>query len=661
MELQRSNREQGTGPGAERGGGEVPLHYRRRTRQLLAIIFLLGTVLSAAVYLRTGEVKGETARLIGADIPALQAISDLKSNIVAQDPILYEYYAAWNTAKFRRDFAANQTRINNGLAVIQRAFPDRSEADSIEVRQERLRDFAADLDRTLSVADTDWDRARRLLAEIAKISMANNRDLDRLVEVLRAEVGRRGDRTGALVRDTALLALGFSIAVLVLAMVVGYYGNKSLAASWRLAHAAFHDALTGLPNRRQYIADMDRRLAGGNSRHGAVLLIGVDRFKGVNESFGHAVGDAVLRGVAARLRRIGGDGGSAGVVYRFEGDTFAAVASGADADDLPARAVRAFAEPLVVEGREFFLTLSIGVARFPDDGHDAVTLLKHADSAAQQVRRDGGDAVLRFSAALNAAAIERLNLENALRRAVERGELRLEYQPQIDIDSGRVVGSEALLRWQHPGLGRVSPAKFIPLAEQSGSIVEIGEWVLRAACRQNRDWARVMETPPVVGVNVSARQLRDAGFPATVAAVLAETNLPPRLLEIEITESAAMADVEKTIQVLNEVKALGVRISIDDFGTGYSSLSYLRRLPFDRLKIDQSFVRNLTGNDDDRVIVELILGLAHQLGAEVIAEGVETEAHLELLRRLGCDEAQGYVIARPLAAEEIPGFAAARA
>jgi diguanylate cyclase (GGDEF)-like protein len=438
----------------------------------------------------------------------------------------------------------------------------------------------------------------------------------------------------------------------------------------RLQHAAYHDALTDLPNRRQFMEDAQRAFAGrlDAAGAGAALLINLDRFQLITETLGHAASDAVLQAVAGRLNEAAHmkiDHALCGclTVYRFESDVFAVLLCGARqslygcATQLAEAVQQAFETPFPVQGREIFLTASIGIALYPDDAPDPATALKHADIAVQQVKRNGGHGSMRFCAELATAASERLELGHALQRAVARNELTLVYQPQLNIGNGCIAGVEALVRWQHPSLGTVSPARFIPIAEETKAIIGIGEWVLRTACGQCREWHRA-GMPFTVGVNISARQFVDAGFPRLVAGILEETGLPPGQLELEITETAAMRDVELTARVLSALSEMGVRVAIDDFGTGYSSLNYLKRFAIDKLKIDQSFIRHVTADGDDAAIVQAIVELAHKLGLRVIAEGVETDAHLNLLRSYGCDEAQGYLISRPLPLPDLENFIA---
>jgi diguanylate cyclase (GGDEF)-like protein len=440
-----------------------------------------------------------------------------------------------------------------------------------------------------------------------------------------------------------------------------------------LAHQALHDALTGLPNRLLLAERLSQALA----RRGgvAVLFVDLDRFKNVNDSRGHAAGDVLLVSAAGRLRNAVR---SHDTVARFGGDEFVVICepsssstAAGDASGLPgaaageARVVAArisdsFKEPFHVAGEEVFLSVSVGVAvAAPGDSSDE--LLRDADAAMYRAKESGRSRCEFFDERMRTQAAVRLETESALHRATERDELRLVYQPVVEIATGRVVGVEALLRWQHPQHGLLSPSSFVPLAEETGLIVPMGTWALHEALRHWSSWRRHSGNPPLtLAVNLSARQLRDPNLAATVRAALAEYDVGPWELCLELTESSFMADIEGHGRTLTELQALGVQLAIDDFGTGYSSLTYLQRFPVTILKIDQSFVRGLGREASDEAIVESVIHLAHALGLRVVAEGVETADQVAALHRLGCDVAQGYFLGRPAPAEDIEARLSAR-
>ena len=427
-------------------------------------------------------------------------------------------------------------------------------------------------------------------------------------------------------------------------------------AKARAQHLADHDALTGLPNRRLLEDRLTQALAlsSRNRKSSAVMFVDIDRFKTINDSLGHAVGDALLKEVAERLVKQLREGDT---ICRIGGDEFVVVLPevkrSSDVAHVAQKVIEQLSLPVTVEERELVVTCSIGIAVYPDDGRSAESLIRNADAAMYHAKELGRANYQFFTEQMNQAASHRLQLENDLRRAVGKGELRLHYQPIIDAASGRIAAHEALARWQHPKRGLVLPAEFIQLAEETGIILKIGEWVLGEACRWNTFiGARSNDGADLqIAVNLSARQFNDPHLPRMVARALKDSGLPPRLLELEITESTAMQQTDATLRTLKKLKQLGVSIAIDDFGTGYSSLSYLRRFPVDKVKIDRSFVAEVPGNRDQGAIVSAIIALAHALQIRVVAEGVETEAQRAFLKSCGCDFIQGFLVGRPADAD----------
>jgi diguanylate cyclase (GGDEF)-like protein len=385
----------------------------------------------------------------------------------------------------------------------------------------------------------------------------------------------------------------------------------------------------------------------------AVMFLDLDRFKHVNDSLGHAAGNQLLAAVARRLRAsLGGDA----TVARLGGDEFAVLLPALDdvarAAGVAGAVLAAFARPFRAGRRELFVSPSIGVALWPDHGPDLDTLLKHADIAMYRAKAAGRNTFCVYDPAMSAGIRERLDLESRLHVAIEREELVLHYQPKVDLRTGRIVGVEALARWHHPTAGLLDPGRFIPLAEETGLIVALGEWVLAEACAQAVRWQAAGLPPLVVAVNVSARQFQHQRVPDVTAAILRATGLAPWLLEFEVTESLALEDPDRTAAMLTDLKEMGVRCAIDDFGTGYSGLSYLERFPIDALKIDKSFVQSIRPGRG-APIVTAVVALAHSLGLRVVAEGVETRAQLDYLREVGCDEMQGYLFSGPLEAAAV--------
>jgi len=424
----------------------------------------------------------------------------------------------------------------------------------------------------------------------------------------------------------------------------------------RLNHLANHDALTGLPNRTLFSDRLNNALARGK-RYGqnlAILFLDLDRFKVINDTLGHDVGDLLLQNLALRLSQSlrGAD-----TVARWGGDEFIVllgeIHTSQDAAAAARRILNLFSDPFILGGQEIFVTASIGISIYPKDGDDAQMLLSNADTAMYRAKEQGKNNYQFYTAEMNATALERLRLESDLRRALERGEFLLYYQPKINISSGQIVGVEALIRWNHPVRGMVPPQDFIPLAEETGLIVPIGEWVLKTACRQNFDWHTSGISSIRVAVNVSTQQFRKENLTETIDRILRETNLENCLLELEITESVMMEDMERAIIVMSELSDRGIHFSIDDFGTGYSSLVYLKRFPINILKIDRSLVRHIPANPDDTAIASAIISLGKSLKLKVVAEGVETQEQLSFFRNQECDEVQGYLFSHPLPAKEM--------
>ncbi|GGI18660.1 hypothetical protein GCM10008066_15190 [Oxalicibacterium faecigallinarum] len=414
------------------------------------------------------------------------------------------------------------------------------------------------------------------------------------------------------------------------------------------------DSLTGLANRTLLRDRLSQAISYAYRYNHPiwVLFIDLDRFKFVNDTLGHQAGDILLKAVASRMNSVVRD---TDTISRMGGDEFVVVLPERTDSGLSTSIVRrlmdAIAQPLTIEGHEFFISSSVGVSVYPADGVEPETLIKHADIAMYRAKETGRNNFQFYTSEMNERALERLRIEGDLRLAIERDEFLLYYQPQVDLVSKKIIGVEALIRWQHPELGMVPPARFISLAEETGLIVPIGNWVIREACRQSKVWQDEGFIGLRTAVNLSARQFAQQNLVQSIQDALTATSLLPASLEIELTESLVMADVEQAIGILRDMKTLGVQLSIDDFGTGYSSLSYLKRFPIDVLKIDRSFVNDITTDPDDAAIVTSIISLAHSLRLSVIAEGVETREQLDYLQQHGCDQIQGYFFSRPVTAE----------
>jgi len=493
---------------------------------------------------------------------------------------------------------------------------------------------------------------RELLRDMAERGQVPDREL-----VYRAKNGARIPVavSGAVMRNPA----GEMVGVVCIAHDI----RERKRSEEEIRQLAFYDPLTRLPNRSLFQERLAQAINRSRRDGGAIalLFLDLDRFKDINDIMGHACGDQLLTAVADRLR---GSLRPSDFLARLGGDEFVFLVT--DLRDkrsvasLAHAVLEQFTSPFEIDGKELFTSTSVGIALSPEDGEDGDTLLKHADMALYAAKEQGRNAFSFFSEELNREAHERRRLEGSLHRAFANGEFFLEYQPQIDLRSGRVFSFEALLRWCDPEGELIPPDRFIPVAEEMGLIRRLGEWVMATACLQCRQWQRPGLPPVRVAVNVSGHQFNQPGFIDMVDRVLEETGLAPELLELELTESSLMAGEQETIMTLIDLKVRGLHLAIDDFGTGYSSLSYLKHFPIDRLKIDRSFVRDIVKDLDDRAIVEAIIAMAHTLGLRVLAEGVEHEDELELLRERGCDEVQGFYFARPLPPEGLEEHLKAR-
>ncbi|MDP4171901.1 MAG: EAL domain-containing protein, partial [Bacillota bacterium] len=437
--------------------------------------------------------------------------------------------------------------------------------------------------------------------------------------------------------------------------IVGRDISQRKKAEKTIEYMAYYDALTGLPNRNMFRKHLNEALNHPESPMLAVLFLDLDRFKIINDTKGHTTGDYILQIVAKRLKNAVKDDG---MVSRQGGDEFIILLDNVDKEKtvvVAQRILEEFSYPMEVNQQEFFVSPSLGISLAPSDGTDEETLIKHADTAMYLAKELGKNNFQFYTSKLQGLSSQKMELENGLRKAIEQKQFILYYQPQIDLESGSMIGVEALIRWQHPNRGFISPGDFIPLAEETGLIVPIGKWVLKSACEQNKLWQENgMKTIPIA-VNISVRQFQDDDFVESVTKILHETGLDPRFLELEITESI-MQNIERSTVILNQLKELGVKISIDDFGTGYSSLSYLKHLPIDSIKIDKSFVDDIIDHSSQGAMVKTIIDMGHNLNFNVIAEGIEKPEQEAFLKENGCKVGQGYLYSRPLAAEQLQEF-----
>jgi len=511
---------------------------------------------------------------------------------------------------------------------------------------------------------TGWswsEAAGRPMAEVFRILDTTNREI--IPNPM--DLAVRGDRTVHLPANSILVRRdGFEIPIedsvapihdregqAAGAVIIFRDVSAARALALQMVHSAEHDYLTGLPNRMLLNDRISQAiaLAPRHMKHVALLFLDLDGFKHINDSLGHSIGDKLLQSIAKRLVDCVR---ASDTVSRQGGDEFVVLLSEVEQTEDPAvtarRMLKAVAEAHTIDLHDLHITTSIGVSVYPDDGLDADTLIQNADTAMYQAKENGRQGIQFFKPAMNARAVERQSIEEGLRRALERREFSLYYQPKVDLLTGGITGGEALLRWTHPTRGRVSPADFIPVAEDCGLILPIGAWVLREACRQAQAWIRAGLPATTIAVNVSAMEFRHENFLDGLYTILGETGLDPKSLELELTESVLMKHAASTAMILATLRESGIRVAVDDFGTGYSSLSYLRRFPVDAVKIDQSFIRQISTAGDDTTIVKAVIGMARGLKLRVIAEGVETQEELAFLRAYRCDEAQGYYFSQPV-------------
>ena len=430
-------------------------------------------------------------------------------------------------------------------------------------------------------------------------------------------------------------------------------------SEFTIMQLAYYDSLTGLPNRLMFTDCFNKEIGRMKRREliAAILYLDLNRFKIINDTLGHSAGDDLLKEVAARLRqciRL------SDTVARLGGDEFIIllpeISKLEDVVKLVKRVFWALEAPIKLNGHDITVTTSIGISIFPDDGDDIETLLKKADIAMYRAKIEKKNSYQFYTSNMNISSIEWLSLEHKLRRAVEKKEFLLYYQPKVDIDTGGIVGIEALVRWKDPEEGIINPGKFITLAEDTGLIIPIGEWVILEACKQSKIWQERGFNPVIISVNVSKLQFKQKDFVSTIKKILKEMCIVPNLLQLEITESIIMDNTDVIIEALNELKGMGVTLAIDDFGIGYSSLGYLKQMPIDVLKIDQSFVRNMTADKNDAAICKAVIGIANSLNLDVVAEGVETLEQLNMLHDLTCKKIQGYLISKPVPAEDFEQF-----
>ena len=635
-------------------------------RFALGSIVALGVlVANAYVTYRTIADLVQASRSVENALWVVGALKDIQNNLAAAETELRGYIL---TGERNRLAQARELVGRAGLPV--QALRARPEVIADQTRRVTALDglIVEELDRFEKLMEID--RRKGLLAAIRSITATGGagtlrraegftRDLLEEEDLRLAEQTDQSRRSSDLSVVTAAVATFFNLALFAIVILLARREiRERRQAEEVVKFAATHDPLTGLPNRLLLADRVNRAVVQAKSqgKSAALLFIDLDRFKNINDALGHEAGDRLLQNVADRLVRCVR---RSDTVARHGGDEFVVLVEGfQNPRDLTQVAEKVLAEvsgPMVIYGREFQITASVGISTFPADGGDLRALLKNADTAMYRAKQQG-NAYQVYAQQMDSHSVERLELETALRQALERDELRLHYQPKVESRTGRVTGIECLLRWQHPKLGIVLPDQLVPLAEETGLIVPIGKWALRAACQQARAWADQGLPLLRIAVNLSARQFMSPTLLDDVVTTIAETRMSARLIEFEVTESVMMREPEEAVKLLRSLKAIGVRVTIDDFGTGYSSLAYLKRLPIDCVKIDASFVRGIPVDASDVAITETVIAMSRSLGLRVVAEGVETRDQMRFLEQRGCDEMQGFYFSRPVTADQLAGY-----
>jgi diguanylate cyclase (GGDEF)-like protein len=626
------------------------------SRRLIYIMLLLVVVASVTLSLvmekTAHNIRRNETPLLTKAVPQLRYLGDFESAVLRYQLALDKRFTASITPE-RYQFLESMGRgeLDASLAQLRPSLGDGPELGVLREGYLRIIKLTPEFERNV---DTNPAATRRVLIAMNEDVKRLRKDVDHMQQKVQDAIYEQGRMASHSISWITLLVHLFDVLAVLTCLFMLYHVRARVRVEDELKHQAGHDPLTGLAHRRSFEA----RLAALPAQQQHVVVLGtIDRFSRIIGGFGHAFGDRVMIGLAGRIRAAAERSG--GQVFRLDGANFAILyqmdCSGAEFAAAMAGLRDEVRSPYDCEGHEIFTTLSLGAVSYPRDGATPEVLLRNADAALQAARKAGGDRLVPYSQQLNAAAGERLDMESLLRHAVEREELELHYQPQQGLHDGGLIGFEALVRWRRNGQ-LISPADFIPMAEESGLIVAIGNWVLEEACRQVSVWQAETGRPVVVAVNISPRQFAAPGFLPHLEELLATSHVDPGSIELEITESVMVDDAEAAIALLHRLRALGFRLAIDDFGTGYSSLAYLSRFPIHKLKIDQSFVRNMHSVREQSAIVQATIGLGHSLGLTVIAEGVETEAQRGMLSGWRCDEIQGYYYSRPLPADSALKF-----
>jgi len=632
---------------------------RRIINAAFLLVLVAGTAGAILIYYWGDSVQKVNRVFITEKLPLSQTIGELRGVIADQERILYEYYSYTATLKtFREQRASNTQRLNTIVDTLQKDSISPEQIAELRKGLADLDDLASTLSDTLSSKVVNWDLARAILSQVKPKVRQIEQTLAAMSSANQQAVDTLGAKSRKGISNMVSAVIAFSILIFGVALFVAYYIRI-------INRQAFYDPSTGLPN--QYSLRGHLKNAFRKRRNGTAMMIIADREQQIFESLGAVETQRWLTLIAERISKAVKSNHVR--LYRYGNNAFVLVCWTSNLKDAQQRTEQLLLDaqyPLNVDGHVLLSTLSIGMA--PADSNTssnaedfAETLVQQIASACNRVSRAGGNGFAVYDESMSQSTVKALHLATDLQHAVKNNELLLHYQPKIDTVTGKLLGMEALVRWKHPERGMISPAEFVPVAEDTGLIVAIGEWVLREACRQNVEWQQAGLPPVRMAVNLSARQFRSGTLLDEIDAALKDTTLPANSLELEITESMVMENPEDVMEILGQIRGRGIHIALDDFGTGHSSLAYLKRFPIDCVKIDRAFIKETPGNADDVVIARTIVAMAKSLDLSTVAEGVETKEQLDLMKQLGCDQIQGYYFSPPLDSEKFLSFYKAHA
>lgn len=623
------------------------------------IIVALGLGVSWQVFRTADNIYGGTSDLVNNKLPTVQLLEELRGIVTEHERVIYEYYATTNQGIANSERISLEDQFTLTLARITEKLGVGQELQNVGAQFAMVCDMSDQLDGNLSATSVDWDLAREQLVMISEYGREINPLLDTLSASSLTKAETQREETLNSSQEMKASVAGYAVVIGVIAGLIALFINRYLTAAAerkkaqeRLSFLAMNDEYSGLPNR--YSLENALKAIAHNADEGALALIRVDRMERYSNNYGDSLVNELLLMVVNEIQSLLQNAPCQ--LYRLNDSTLALVMVAGDFEARLSNIQTSVSEPMQTAEGPFYITLSSGYTTFSDSEIDVSGLIKQANIALTHAIGEGGNTVKALTDDMMSTEQESIQLERDLEDAISKNELHLFYQPKVCAQTGEIIGFEALIRWHKDHQVWIRPDQFIPLAEQTGQILQIGHWVVLDACQQIKRWLDAGLTNFSVAVNISARQFQNPEFVASLEEILQKTNIPPKYLELEITESLIMQDVTLVIDTLHAVKKLGLGLAIDDFGTGYSSLSYLTAFPVDKLKIDKSFVDDLEEKQESRAIVQTIIDLAHHLQLDVVAEGVETEAQFEMLRDYGCEEIQGYLVSKPMPVDQASEF-----